>query len=394
LLRLSEVCEPEIPWTAPVAVRALVESLGRTEDIRFSPTNRRLALTGFLAHRIVVCDVEIGADGAIALPAAVAIASPAVNLPHGADFVDDDTIAVASRGHGIALLRIPPASADARTVVVDSLQSLGIADTDLLRVPGSIQVVDLGDAIELLVCNNASGEITRHRVTADTARRFEGGEAIAGKWLELPDGLTVSRDRHWLAVSDHGSHLVQLYQYGSPAMRDRDPDGILRGVYYPHGLRFSADSRHLFVADAGTPFVWAFGQSTDRWNGVGHPLARVRVMDHALFAKGDVGPGEGGPKGIDIDATERVLAIASVHRPLAFFDFQSISSQVQAAEGVRGLLAETSDIRYELHALQTRRDAAIYVRDKAELLTYMVNSASWRVTEPLRRMHSWFRRSK
>ena len=48
-----------------------------------------------------------------------------------------------------------------------------------------------------------------------------------------------------------------------------------------------------------------------------HPFASIRIMDDALFARGQAGPAEGGPKGIDIDASQNVLAVASEHRPLA-----------------------------------------------------------------------------
>jgi hypothetical protein len=59
--------------------------------------------------------------------------------------------------------------------------------------------------------------------------------------------------RRWFAVSNHETHSVLLYQQGPSLTADSEPDGILRCVTYPHGLRFSADGYHLFVADAGAP---------------------------------------------------------------------------------------------------------------------------------------------
>jgi hypothetical protein len=40
-------------------VRAAVAALGRTEDVKFSPSNRRLAVAGFGDHKISVFDVSV-----------------------------------------------------------------------------------------------------------------------------------------------------------------------------------------------------------------------------------------------------------------------------------------------------------------------------------------------
>jgi hypothetical protein len=49
----------QINYVAPQYVRDAVGSLGRTEDVRFSPNNRRLAVAGFLNNKITVFDVSI-----------------------------------------------------------------------------------------------------------------------------------------------------------------------------------------------------------------------------------------------------------------------------------------------------------------------------------------------
>ena len=87
----------KIDYRATDRVRALVASLGRTEDIRFSPNNRRLAIAAFNKSRIAILDVEIGKSGGspeVSLTGGFTISSPALSHPHGVDFLDDETIAV------------------------------------------------------------------------------------------------------------------------------------------------------------------------------------------------------------------------------------------------------------------------------------------------------------
>jgi len=49
---------PKIQYTAPQSVTDAVSSLGRTEEVGFSPNNRRLAVAAFMRNRIVVFDID------------------------------------------------------------------------------------------------------------------------------------------------------------------------------------------------------------------------------------------------------------------------------------------------------------------------------------------------
>ncbi|MGH6894014.1 MAG: hypothetical protein ACREEP_17350 [Dongiaceae bacterium] len=93
--------------------------------------------------------------------------------------------------------------------------------------------------------------------------------------------------------------------------QDADPDGILRCVSYPHGLRFGADDRYVFVADAGAPYVHFYANDGQGWRGVRNPVMSFRVMDEPVFVRGRHNPREGGPKGIDIDRGMNVLVATS-----------------------------------------------------------------------------------
>src|SRR5207247_10848853 len=100
----------ESQYTSQQSVTDAVGSLGRTEDVRFSPSNRRLAVASFIRNRIVVFDIDIASSSGatrVALTGGVELSAPALQLPHGLDFIDDDTLIVTSRGSGAALFKLP-----------------------------------------------------------------------------------------------------------------------------------------------------------------------------------------------------------------------------------------------------------------------------------------------
>jgi hypothetical protein len=213
---------------------------------------------------------------------------------------------------------------------------------------------------------------------------IRNSDVLLQKYLDIPDGVSVSPDRRWIAVSNHSTHNVLLYA-NSPALNaDADPDGILRRVYRPHGLRFSADGRYLFVADAAAPYLHIYAQHPDEWRGVRHPVSTVRIMDEAMFRRGRHNEQEGGPKGLDIDAGSNVLVVTSECQPLAFFDLPALLQHAFAGGSMQE--QRILDIRYELSLMQERARQAT----EANALRA---SRSWRITAPLRRLNSILRRS-
>jgi DNA-binding beta-propeller fold protein YncE len=380
----------EIEYTASQSVTDSVGSLGRTEDVRFSPSNRRLAVASFHRNRIVVFDIDIASSlGAtdVALTGGVELSSPALQWPHGLDFIDDDTLIVTSRRSDVALFKLPSGERDVHSHEVLPIARWPSDGTTLLNAPGSVVVTRVEeDGCEVLICNNSGHTVTRHLLDCDAGRAIRHSEILLQKYLNVPDGVSVSPDRRWIAVSNHTTHNVLLYE-NSPALNaDAEPDGILRRVHYPHGLRFSADGRHLFVADAGAPYLHIYAQHPDQWRGVRHPIATVRIMDDAVFGRGRHNLEEGGPKGLDIDACSNVLVVTSECQPLAFFDVPALLQHAFAGGSVRE--QRILDINYELSLMQESRKMA----EKATEANALRDSVSWRLTAPLRRLNSAFRR--
>jgi sugar lactone lactonase YvrE len=370
---------------APDAVRDALGALGRTEDVRFSPSGRRLAIACYGTDRIAVVDLDLGSgsEGLRVALTGIELHEPVgLREPHGIDFVDEDTLAVANRAGGVVVLGLPGTGSPEVTSVCSH-------DGDgLLDSPGSIAVRSIAGGHEVLTCNNWTSTITRHTLVARES--LAQGEIIARKRLDLPDGLALSDDAQWLAVSNHNSHTVLVYAYDS-AGEESEPVGVLRGAMYPHGLRFAEDGRLLLVADAGAPLVHVYEADGD-WRGARFPIAAIPVMDEDTFASGHRTPEEGGPKGLDVEHRAGVLVVTSEQQPLAFFDLRT------AVPGARSPELDEALVRYELNLLSQadafKAKAEKDVASARAQLAEIVATKAWRLTAPARRLNEVAHRAR
>ena len=165
--------------------------------------------------------------------------------------------------------------------------------------------------------------VTKHRLDLNAACSTKN-EILLGKWLDIPDSICVSKNRRWIAVSNHNSHSIFLYENNPTVDAARRPDGILRS-YYPHGVRFTADGQFIFGASAGSPFVNIYEMGAGACRGVRNPILSFRVLNADDFTRGQDGRrADGGAKGIDIDNATNVLVTTCEIRPLAFFDLAPV----------------------------------------------------------------------
>jgi DNA-binding beta-propeller fold protein YncE len=196
-----------------------------------------------------------------------------------------------------------------------------------------------------------------------------------------PDGVAISPDGRWLAVSAHGMRAVFVYDRRTPITPATAPRAILRGPMYPHGVCFTPDGEMILVADAGRPMAHAFARRGETWSGIRHTDLAIRVMDDDTYLRGHVNPQEGGPKGIDVDPTGSVVVTTCRHLPLAAFDVGAIrdlcsDTQVDEDEGVAAELVLIEDAWRELHRVRVA-------------LSSLRRSRVMRATAPLR---SFYRR--
>jgi hypothetical protein len=313
------------------------QRLGRTEDVRFSPGNRKIAIAGYLENSCFIFDVTIERSGhrpLVRIEDYLEIRSSALKEPHGFDFIDDGTLAVANRAGRVAIFKIPPDGAgrvhwlNAARIV----RRVGLRDK--VRSPGSLCVarVHAGRAT-VYVCNNYADRITRHEFPRPGSLGFCRNDVMLEKTMAIPDGIAISPDQTRLAISNHGTASVSIFDSTHRLSRAASPIGCLSGVSYPHGLRFTPDGKGILVADAGRPVVALYRCVDGSWRGEHEPVAVARVLDEDTFLRGHVNPTEGGPKGLDMDATGEVLAITCEEKCLAFFHMPSLFGQALGHAG-------------------------------------------------------------
>jgi hypothetical protein len=242
--QIPETLSMVMNYTAPAHVAKVIANLGRTEDIKFSPTNRRLAVAGFERNQITIFDIYIDSaqrDPTLEITDVVELSSSHLQHPHGVDFFDDDTIIVANRDGDAAILRVPPVGSDSC-----QLMPVGVIPGNVLAAPGSVAVIRKGFGLyEVLICNNRGHTVTRHLLDLSTEFEVKANHVVLQRWLDSPDGISISSDMQWVAISNHGSHSVLIYENSSRLNESSSPVGILRCVYSPHGLRFTNDCRFL-----------------------------------------------------------------------------------------------------------------------------------------------------
>lgn len=326
LTRGGNIDLPDVlPFDAPAATHAALAAIGRTEDVRFSPDNRRIAIAGFLASKILLVDIDIDFSGGgrtIRLGDVVELTSPDLMEPHGLDFLGDDHIVAANRGGLLSILPLPRPGEGAAAVEVRAATLEPGAGFEHLHTPGSVAVVPKGrDRYGIIVCNNYAHHVTRHRLEWGTRRAVTRNQVIAAG-LSIPDGVAVSPTRRWIAISNHVTGSVLMYRNGKGLGPDAKPAGELRGAGYPHGVRFADDGRIVLVADAGNPVVRVYLGVAGRWQGTRDPVGSLRVVTQDAYLRGRHNPEEGGPKGIDVDRRNRVIAVTCQEQPLAFFDLR------------------------------------------------------------------------
>lgn len=313
---------PRLAFHASDAVRAALATIGRTEDLRFSPDGRLLAIAGFTKNRCLILRIQLKAtpDGpCVTANDFMELASEGITKVHGVDFLDDRTLALANRDRRATIVQLPEGELGGRQCEVPTLQEIRTTPFCRVKAPGSIGVMrDPGGGVSVLVCNNYIHRVTRHVLDPDDGYRVTRNQVFLRRGLKIPDGVAVSGDGEWIAISSHHTNDVKVFSTSARLGRLAKAVGIMKDANFPHGLRFTADGRYLLVADAGSQAVNVYARG-DTWAGPHEPVRSALVLDDETFARGRVNLEEGGPKGIDIDRTGTVVAVTCDTQPLAFY---------------------------------------------------------------------------
>ena len=385
-----------IPFTAGAGVMPAIARVGRTEDVQLSPSGRRLALIGYQNNRVLVFEIRIDTAAEpprVELADALEIGSASFDHPHGASWIDEDTLIVANRYGALGIVQLPESRPASGRVTLDPVRIIGGDRRDLVKYPGSVSAFPIGlGLVELLVCNNHVHHVSRHLIDRRGGNAVQASECLISAGLRLPDGVAHSRSGRWIAVSNHDAHCVFVFRNDDRLHEASAPDAVLRGVCHPHGLSFTPDETWILAADADAPVVHAFRSADANWEGEHAPVASLPIVDDATFERGRFHPGEGGPKGIDLTADGTLLVATCEEDPLVFFDLRPVLGRVDADADSRGMAAEADRareflLRY-LGAARARVDEATEAirRTSEQEIDLLLSSRWWRITAPFRQL--------
>src|SRR6185312_8172656 len=217
----------QLKYSVPQCVFDTIVSLGRTEDIKFSPGNRRLAIAGFHKNKIAVFELSLvsSSQKEITVTDTTEFSSTALNSPHGLDFIDERTIIVANRDGDVCIFRLPP-SDSWRSCELDPIGIIPAGE--ILDSPGSVSVVQKDrNLYEALICNNYRNDVSRHVFDLEHGFVLRTNEVLLRTGLALPDGVCISNDRQWIAVSNHDTQCVSIYSNTCSLNERSEPVGTL-----------------------------------------------------------------------------------------------------------------------------------------------------------------------
>jgi hypothetical protein len=384
-----------IPFTAETAAGSAIGRLGRTEDLRLSPSGRRLAIAGYLTNRVLVLDVDVDLSGTaprIALSDALEVSSASFDHPHGVSWLDDRTLIVANRYADIGIFELPGNGASG-SITLDPVRRIGADRRDLVKTPGSISVLPIGlGLVELLVCNNFVHHVSRHLIDRRASYAVHASESLIAGGLRIPDGIAHSGSGRWIAVGNHHGHCLFVFRNVDALDESSRPDGVLRGVHHPHGVVFTRDERWVLVADAASPAVHVFNSPDGNWDGEREPVASVRILSDAIYERGRFQPGEGGLKGIDLTPDGALLVTTCEEDPLVFFDMRPTLGMAAVDRDPPAAADEAEQARrFLLRYLGAARlrvdDATEAIRRTSEQeVALLLSSRWWRLTAPFRRL--------
>lgn len=320
-----EVAEPQplapaLEVAMAEGVAASITRLGRCEDLRFSPDGSRLAVPGYKSKICLVLAVSFDeATSTVSLSDSVEVESPGFTQPHGLDFIDNETLAVGNRDSDIAIVSLP-ARFGARRVTIEPASMVTGKRFTRTHWPGSVAVYrDAAGELSVLACNNYIDRVSQHFLAPSAGYRETRSRIAFARGLHIPDGVAVSPDGQWIAISCHESHVVAVYSVARTG-RLAAPVAEFPGAHFPHGLRFTPDGESLMVADAGSPYVHVYARGRG-WEGSRRPVRSVRVLDEETYRRGRTMPSEGGPKGIDFDPRARMVAVCCEEAGIKFLPF-------------------------------------------------------------------------
>jgi len=309
-------------------VQDVLAKMKRTEDLCFSPNRTQMAIAAFCSNRILVFQTRFEASAEIPriyIDDYIEISSTTLRKPHGLAFIGEHTLVVANRAGAVNIFTLPEMGDDQKQFNLDPIRTIGDGRFCNLDSPGSIDAYHIGKGVyRLLICNNYGHTVTTAYVFMKPRCMVLGHHVLLEKALEIPDGVCVSSDQKWIAISNHIPSKLLIYPNRPTLHRRSDPVAVLHGMDCPHGVRFFENDQKIIVVDSADPTLCIYATGDQGWKGDYYPVRTLRILDDITFQLGRYNVEEGGPKGIDLDPVSGVAAVTCEHQPLSFYDLRSL----------------------------------------------------------------------
>jgi hypothetical protein len=384
-----------ISYEASAHVKHTLDNIGRTEDLAFSPDNRRLAIAAYAQSKILMLDIDISAtaDGnRIVIRNCCEIHCADIKQPHGIAWLDHQTIVVGNRFGQTIVLTVPLTQPEQKQIELTALQVLPNHVADSSHSNDCLAINALGQNLyEVLVCSNTGNYVASHIL--DSADNFSalGSATLLENKLQIPDGIAYSADKRWIAVSNHINHSVYIYENVKSLGPASEPCAVLPGITYPHGISFTACGHFLFVTAAGDPFIYGYHNASGEWHGEYQPFTKFKSVDDETFTRGHYNEQEGGSKGIDFAHNSGILAMTCSEQPLAFVDLtasmHALKHKNLSTSGI--VTAQLNPDDYLQRTLRCMKiDQSRLIRLHEANMHMLLSSTSWKITHPLRTIKS------
>ncbi len=239
----SDLSQCRIAYDAADEVRAVISTIGRTEDIKFSPDNSMLAIAAYIQNKIFFLSCKIDhatSTPKISLPNYAVFSSPHLIEPHGLAFLDSEHIVVCNRAADVCVFRVP---APCRNQQVADLSPVAVISgggflLPKVKSPGSVACRSLGNhCYQILVCNNFWNFVSSHLIRLEDPVRVANRGKLIGRGVLLPDGISLSPDGAWIAISNHIDGEVLIYKNSPELSATTGPACTLRGIVWAMSRR-------------------------------------------------------------------------------------------------------------------------------------------------------------
>jgi len=269
----------------------------RTEDIHLSPSKKYVVFAAFEDHKVVILRID---NNLGIFDKYLVLEGGAFKKPHGACWLDDNNIAVANRFSDTIVITFTDndVSNQHRTVTsFNILKHKTISNYKDLKC-SCVRSVNIRENIyDIFVCSNVRKCVLHFTYDITTNTTIDSDVLLFENKLLEPDGIAINKEQSLIAVADFKQALTFIFDYNF-LTKETHLLASLKGAKHPHGVIFVGN--RVFTTCAGTPYIYEFINTKDRWDGDYTYTKKHRCIEEETFNIYHVNATEGGAKGIEV----------------------------------------------------------------------------------------------